>query len=68
MTKLDDNKSCELKIKNRVVHQYDCEFSYPPTIIEHLKGNFPPFTEIMVIQEWPMGNACNGGAIRFFRN
>jgi len=65
ITKLADNKSCELKIKNRVIHQYDCEFSYLPTIIEHFKGNFSPFTEILVIQEWPMGNACNGGAIRF---
>ncbi len=54
---------CEYKIKEQTILSFDCEYSYTPDVLGVFNGNFNEFTQLVVIQESPMGNACNGGPL-----
>lgn len=63
--KNEENNSCEILLGSCVIKKFDCEYGYAPVIIGHLKGNFSAYSDVLVIQRLPMGNACNGGALEF---
>lgn len=64
---LEKNASgqCVVLLAGKAVHKLDCQFSYPPNLLGHFKGSFGSFQEVVVWQESPMGNACNGGPLHF---
>ena len=46
--------------------KFDCESQFSPIALGIFKLKDEDFEEVLVIQERPMGNACNGGPIHVF--
>lgn len=59
------NQHCEIKLNGKLIQHWDCEFAYDPRLLGHFKGQLGPLAEVIVLQELPMGNACNGGSLHF---
>jgi hypothetical protein len=60
---IDESKKCEIRLSGKVILSWDCTFSYAPHVLGPYKG-VQPFNDVLVLQEAPQGNACNGGPIR----
>jgi hypothetical protein len=45
------------------VHNITCENSFRPKIVSHHHSRIGRFADVVVIQEQPQGNACNGGSL-----
>lgn len=56
---------CPVLLGGAVVLRIDCRTSYPPRVLGRFMGDFGRFEEVIVVQEQPMGNACNGGPLHF---
>jgi hypothetical protein len=54
---------CPVALAGKTLKAFDCRTSYPPRILGHFKAGFGRFQEVVVLQEQPMGNACNGGPL-----
>ncbi len=57
------NGNCEALLAGKLVRSFECEYSYTPGIIAYYDKGNGKFENVVVIQESPMGNACNGGAL-----
>lgn len=54
---------CLVRLRERVVHKIPCEHSFRPKIVSNHHGRIGRFADVVVIQEQPQGNACNGGSL-----
>lgn len=57
--------SCELAIGERIIHRVACAESFDLRLLGDyapLQGRYP---RVLVFQEVPRGNACNGGPLHF---
>lgn len=61
----DNSGDCRLLLNQQVAQKFNCQAAYPPQVLGHFKGNLGSFQEVVVLQEMPMGNACNGGSLYF---
>lgn len=57
----EDSSQCEFKHQEQLLMSFSCEFAYPPSVLGVFDGEFGEFTQVVILQESPMGNACNGG-------
>ena len=57
------NHQCEFLLNNKVILNFDCGFSYTPQLLGTYNGSFGEFIQVLIFQESPMGNACNGGSL-----
>lgn len=55
--------ACLIKLNQQTILSFDCAFSYEPRVLAHFNSNVEPFHDVIVIQESPMGSACNGGPL-----
>ena len=58
------SNKCTISFSGKALLDWDCEFSYSPSVLGHFDKNVAPFDDVIVVQERPQGNACNGGPIR----
>lgn len=63
---LIDNKTCQGQIKNKTVFEFACVDQYPPQSLGLFKLKDKNYSEVLILQEAPMGNACNGGPLHLF--
>jgi len=54
---------CLVRLRERIVHKIACEQAFRPKIISHHHGRIGRFADVVVIQEQPQGNACDGGSL-----
>ncbi|HBG06223.1 MAG: hypothetical protein A2075_00745 [Geobacteraceae bacterium GWC2_58_44] len=54
---------CNVLLDNKSILKMECEFAYLPEIRGDFRENLGKFDEVVVLQENPMGNACNGGPL-----
>ena len=54
---------CNIELNNNSILKFKCDYDYLPKIAGHFKGKIGTFSELIVLQERPMGNACNGGPL-----
>ncbi|WP_171974656.1 hypothetical protein [Leptolyngbya sp. 'hensonii'] len=55
---------CQVLLENKVINRLNCQNAYAPIVIGRFRhlGNLE---EVLVYQEIPRGNACNGGPLYF---
>ncbi len=58
------SSECNFVRGKDVILKFGCKWSYPPLVLGDFK-NVGSLKEVVVIQESPMGNACNGGPLHF---
>jgi hypothetical protein len=63
--RVESSGICRITLGSKLISETDCKFSLAPIVLKHYKGGVSPFDEVVVLQEVPMGNACNGGLIQF---
>jgi hypothetical protein len=54
---------CRALLAGKMVRSFDCRNALPPRIIAHYPIGFGKFSDVIVIQEQPAGNACSGGRL-----
>jgi hypothetical protein len=54
---------CRALFAGKVVRSFECKSASTPKIIAHYSFGIGKFADVVVIQEQPMGNACNGGSL-----
>ena len=59
----EGSTECLLQLAQTPLLTIDCEAAYLPTVIGNFTGSFAGMQQILVLQESPMGNACNGGTL-----
>lgn len=52
---------CKVTQDNRVILDIDCDAAALPQVIRHFTDNIAPLRQILVLEEVPGGNACDGG-------
>ncbi len=57
------SEQCVAKLGGNVIRTFDCSASFQPAVVAHYRGPIGRFSDVLVIQERPMGNACNGGPL-----
>lgn len=62
-TRNEKTSQCEVLLEHKPILKIECEFAYVPKITAHFRGTLGRFDEVVVLQENPMGNACNGGPL-----
>lgn len=63
LTRNEKTAQCEVLLDHKPILTMGCEFAYLPEITAHFRGTLGRFDEVVVLQENPMGNACNGGPL-----
>ncbi|MCB1745408.1 MAG: hypothetical protein KDK91_33890 [Gammaproteobacteria bacterium] len=63
VTAADTRGECRVELAGRTVKRFDCSFAYAPSVLGHMPPGSAGPDEIVVLQESPMGNACNGGPL-----
>lgn len=63
---LDNRTSeCSVLLNNKPILKFDCEGAFLPKVVADFRGTLGKLDEVVVLQETPMGNACNGGPLHF---
>ncbi len=55
--------NCKALLSGKLVKSFECVYSYTPNVIAHYTNGIGKLADVVVIQESPMGNACNGGPL-----
>lgn len=63
--KHETDSECKFLLANKTILTIDCEDSFLPVVVGDFRGKIGLFEQVLVFQENPMGNACNGGALHF---
>jgi hypothetical protein len=63
LSRIDELKLCELAFGDRSLFTAPCETQAPPKLIRRIINPLGPMAEVLVFQEQPAGNACNGGPL-----
>jgi hypothetical protein len=61
--KSEGSSECTVDIAGTVVARIDCEGAYLPNVLANFQ-NVGSLRQVLVLQETPTGNACNGGPVR----
>nr|CBA33934.1 hypothetical protein Csp_B21510 [Curvibacter putative symbiont of Hydra magnipapillata] len=61
--KNETSGTCSISLSRRTLVQFDCADAYLPELIFQSSQHAKEQGQVLVIQENPMGNACNGGPI-----
>lgn len=59
----DAKNQCQLLLAGKPLRRFDCEFAFTPLVLAHFKGGVGKLGDVVIVQEMPMGNACNGGPL-----
>lgn len=59
----ETTSQCEVRLNQKIILKLDCEGAYLPAVLGNFRGNFGGVDQLVVFQELPMGNACNGGPL-----
>ena len=54
---------CEVLVNRISSLKFDCEEAYLPRVVANYSGALGKLLEVLIIQELPGGNACNGGPL-----
>jgi hypothetical protein len=63
--RVESSGRCGITLGGKAILDADCQYHYAPRVLGHFKGGIRPFDEVVVLQDSPMGNACNGGPLWF---
>jgi hypothetical protein len=56
---------CSVLLNNKPILKFDCEGAFPPKVVADFRKELGKLDEVVILQEAPMGNACNGGPLHF---
>jgi hypothetical protein len=59
----EKTSECIFLLNEKPIHKIDCEAAFLPIVIGDFREGLGPVDQLIVVQENPMGNACNGGAL-----
>jgi hypothetical protein len=61
----EKNSECVFILNEKPIYKMGCEAAFLPEVIGDFREGFGSVDQLVVIQERPMGNACNGGPLHF---
>ncbi|MCW5603858.1 MAG: hypothetical protein KIT18_04860 [Burkholderiales bacterium] len=59
----EKTRECTFLLNEKPIHKINCEAAFLPKVIGHFREGLGPVDQLVVVQENPMGNACNGGPL-----
>ncbi|MCB0329292.1 MAG: hypothetical protein KDD70_06505 [Bdellovibrionales bacterium] len=57
------DSDCVLLYREAPVRRFDCSSNEEPALKGYFNGKHGEATSVLIVQEQPLGNACNGGPI-----
>lgn len=59
----DKTLECTVILNKKLILKFDCEGAYLPKVLGDFRKKIGMLDEVIILQEMPMGNACNGGPL-----
>lgn len=61
----EKTSECIFLLNDKPIHKIGCDAAFLPEVISNFQGELSSIDQLIVVQERPMGNACNGGPLHF---
>jgi hypothetical protein len=61
----EKTSECSVLLNDKLILKIDCEGAFLPDVVGDFREKLGKLDELVILQEMPMGNACNGGPLHF---